>query len=191
MSDVGRSYRASTAARWLPRTLGAAILVASTLWALRADPRIDPLAPYVARFVVLVGALAAFVVVRAGAEVRHEVSLDDTGIRIGSGGRMRSLEWPDVERLDWIAPFTSGRRWIPAAALVDRFGAAWRLPALIADGDGLIRELLRRSGRSDLAAWAEVYRLERRMRRHGSRSAIGYATAAAFVLAALVGSALG
>ena len=72
------------------------------------------------------------------------------------------------------------------AAIVDRHGARWRLPALLRDGDRLIDELVRRTGRHDLAVWAETLHLRRRMGRATIVTAAGYCAGLAFLVASAI-----
>jgi len=99
-------------------------------------------------------------------------------------GRMASLAWDDVLRLDWDPLFRHYGCWPPALVLVHRRGQRFRVPALIAGGDRFVADLLARSGRSDLASWAGAHRLEARMARAKWWVAVGYAAAACIVAVA-------
>ena len=70
--------------------------------------------------------------------------------------------------------------------LIDRWGKAWRLSALLDGGDRLIDELLAITGRSDLASWVEVLRWRRRLGRARQLCAVGYTAAAMLLVAAIV-----
>ena len=85
-----------------------------------------------------------------------------------------------------MAPFGASRFWLPAAVLVDRQGREWRLSALLASGDRLVEEIVERSGREGLAAWAKEHRVGKRMSRATLRVRVGYAVALAILLVAAV-----
>ena len=59
----------------------------------------------------------------------------------------------------------------------------WRISALIDDGDRLLAELIRRTGRHDLQAWAETLDLFGVLSRARRRVLIGYVAAAAILVA--------
>jgi len=178
-------YAAGAAARWLPRAVAGALLAATMAGGLRIDPASSALAPWIRAFVVLVGALAALAVVRRGSEVRARFAVDADGLVVRVGRHERRLPWRSMTRLEWLPPFAGARTWLPAFAVVDDAGRAWRVPAVVEDGDRLVDELVRRSGRNDLAAWAESQALRDRMARARSRVVIGYAVAALAFAAAV------
>lgn len=176
-TEPDRLYRCGTAARWLPRTLAAAILVTAMLGAFRLDPAGAALLPMVRQFVVFAGALLALGVARKGAEVRIRFGLASNALIVTVGSRNWRLLWPEIQRLDWAAPFAGSLSWLPATVLIDRDGRSWRVPALIDGGDQLLVELLRRAERHDLDSWAEVYHVVPRMARYRLRIRVGYAIA--------------
>lgn len=179
---VEMEFRCGLAARWLPRVLAAAVLVAAVLAAFRVDPaEVLTASRYLRRGVALFGALAALWIVKKGAEVRTAVGIRGDQLVFRVGARSYELLIRDLERLEYETPFAVTRTWLPALVLRDRFGQPWRVSALISDGGTLIAELLRRTGRSDLATWSETLRLPRKMGQAGVRVAIGYAAAATIV----------
>jgi hypothetical protein len=180
-------YCCSAAARWLPRILAASLLAAGLLAAFHFERR--PNVPYASQFeafLVLVGGVLAFWVVKAGAEVRLRLRFEDGRLWFSYGGRSAALELRDIERFEYAAPFVAGRRWLAAAQIIDRGGAVWRVPALLANGGEWLDELLRRTGRSDLDAWAEALNLRERMSRAGRHLAIGYGVALGLIAVATV-----
>jgi hypothetical protein len=182
-SIVDRTFRCGVAARWLPRALGGAVLAASTLVSLEVDSTIVRLLPHVRSLMVITGALLAWVIVRRGEEVRLVFGLARDALWIGGEPDGVRLQFRDIRRLDWAPPFSGSLAWIPAAVVVDRNGKPWRVPALVDEGDAMVRELLARAGRHDLDTWAEVYRVPARMGRYRARVRTGYAIALAVVLA--------
>jgi len=172
-------------ARWLPRTLAGAVLAAATLAALRIDPAIESLVPFVRRFVVVAGAVAALGIARKGAEVRCRFAVTADALHVEIGSRRPRLVLDDIRRLDWAPPFAGSTNWLPAAVAIDREGRSWRIPALVEDGAGLIEQLLRHAGRNDLDGWADVRRLRERMGRSGLLLRVGYALALAVLLSGL------
>ena len=70
--------------------------------------------------------------------------------------------------------------------LRDRFGQPWRVSAFLDHGDRFLEQLLERTDRSDLRAWAETLNLGARLGRSRRRVIIGYAAAAAFLVAGVV-----
>jgi len=181
-----RIYRCSGAARWLPRGLAAAVLVAAMLGAFRIETSADPLLPHVRRFVVLVGAVLAVGIVRKGREVRCTFGLTRDAIVIAAGSRSIRLELEEIQRLDWAGPFGGSLNWMPAALLIDNDGRSWRVPALVERGDELFTELLGRAARHDLEAWADAYHIVARMARYPFRVRVGYVVVAATLVAGVV-----
>ena len=178
-------FRCGLAARWLPRAMAAAILVTAMLASWRIDERVSQTVwGYARHAVVLAGALAALGLLRQGGEVRVDVRLEEGRLEFVHGARATSLRLADIDSLRYAPPFSVTRHWLPATVLLDRWGKVWRLSALLVDGGELIRGLLERAARNDLSSWAEVHRLEARMGRAGQRVVIGYAVAAALILAA-------
>ena len=167
--------------------LAAAILIAALLAAERFDlPTGLGFARPLRFSLMLVGALMAFWIVRTGAELRLRVSLADDGIRFDHDARITFLEYDEIHRLSYAVPFALTRLWIPAVVLIDEQGRGWRLPALLTNGDQLLGELIRKSGREDLQAWADSLGLMRRLGRAQLLTAIGYLTSAGLIAAAAV-----
>jgi hypothetical protein len=162
------------------------VLVATTLGAFHVEPRADTLLPYIQRFVVLVGALLAVMIVRRGAVVRRAFGLAGDSLLVSDGRHTSRLRLADVERLDYAAPFGGTTSWIAATELTDRDGRVWRIPALLEDGDRLVRNLIERSGRNDLESWAEAYRVVPRMGRSASHVRMGYAAVVGLLVAGVV-----
>jgi len=181
-TEAERFYGCGAAARWLPRTLAAAVLVTAMFGALRIDGSGDSLLPTVRRFVVVAGALLALGVARRGSEVRCRFGLTEHALTVAVGSRRFGLDLADIQRLDYAAPFSGSLNWLPATVLVDKDGRSWRVPALVDRGDELLEEILRRVNRHDLDSWAEVYRIVPRMGRYSFRIRFGYGVAAAIVL---------
>lgn len=138
---------------------------------------LDALGP----FVGMVGAVTALWLVHRGGEVRRRITVDATAVTVRQGRFEHTLLWSDVRELRWQAPFTARGLWLSALAVVDSGGRVWRVPAMIGDGPGLLRAMLRCSERSDLRAWAEALSLERRLRRAPWIVAGGYTIALAIV----------
>ena len=180
-------YRCGSAARWLPRALAGSLLVSALLVAYRFDPYTEFQFVRVFRIaLILFGAWAALWILKSGAEVRLEVLFDTRRIWFGRPPGAPHLEFSEIERLDYHPPFSGSRaRWLPAAILLGRDGKLRRVPALVKNGDLLVKELLERSGRSDLASWAESLHLMRRMERSALNIAVGYLLAALILAAAL------
>ncbi|HXV77144.1 MAG TPA: hypothetical protein VD788_12575 [Candidatus Polarisedimenticolaceae bacterium] len=180
-AEPARWYRCSTAARWLPRVIGASLLIATMLGAFRVEARKYTPLPYFQRLVVLAGALVALAVVRRGAELRRSFGLAGDELVVAVGARRSRLSLAEIERLYFAAPFAGTTSWIAATVLVDRDGRQWRLPALIRDGGELVTACLARAGRNDLEAWADAYRVVAKMGRASLHVWVGYATAAALL----------
>jgi hypothetical protein len=181
-----RLYACGPAARWLPRVLAAAILVAAMLVAYRFDPhRSLTFARSLQGILVVLGAAIGLWIVRSGAELRVRVGLAREGVRFDYGRGAVTLAYDDVVRFDFESPLSSSRRLWPAAVLLDDRGRSWRLPALIGGGERLIRELVAASGRDDLESWAGSLGLARRMGHATALVAVGYTMAAAVVTAAI------
>ena len=70
-----------------------------------------------------------------------------------------------------------------ALVLRDRFGQPWRVSAFLDHGDRFLEQLLERTDRNDLRAWAETLNLAAVLGRSRRRVVIGYVTAAAFLVA--------
>jgi hypothetical protein len=188
-SDEGASsasseveFRCRAAARWMPRTLSAAFLVGAMLAAFRLDAaKYLTFGPSVQGGVVVVGGIVALWILRAGAEARLRVRFDGGLLHFSAGSRNAALKLDAVDRLDREAPFGPSRRLFPAVVILDRDGRPWRVPVVIRPGEPLVREIVARTGRSDLEAWAESLRLEAWMRGGQWFVVAGYALAAAIV----------
>ena len=180
-------YRCGAAARWLPRVLAGSLLAAALVATKRVDPElvISGSRGFRAAAVMLAGILAVWIV-RRGGEVRLRIAVDDTDLVFESGAERSTLHLVDVEALRYDAPFGVSRSWLPATVLIDRGGREWRLPALLDAGDRLVEEILERSGKQNLEAWAQALRIQSRMSRGGSRVRLGYAAAAAILGAGLL-----
>lgn len=180
-------FRCSAAARWLPRALAGATLSTSLFMMFRIEHQ-DALGVFQALrvIVVLLGAALALWLLRRGAELRVRVTLEAARLRLAYGARSAALDFESIGRLEYETPFAASRSWIPATILLDRQGRPWRLPALLSRGDGLIAELLQRSGRNDLAAWVDALNLSRRMGRASRLVGAGYLVAAAILAVGLV-----
>lgn len=181
-TEPERFYGCGAAARWLPRTLAAAVLATAMFGALRIDGSGDALIPTVRRLVIVAGALLALGVARKGSEVRCRFGLTDRALTVAVGSRRFDLELAAIQRLDYASPFSGSLNWLPATVLVDKDGRSWRVPALVNEGDELFEDLLRRTDRHDLDSWAEVYRIVPRMARYSFRIRFGYGVAAAIAL---------
>lgn len=179
---VERRYRCGTAARWLPRSLGGAVLVLATLTALDLDPAIARMLPFVRQLVLATGALLAWGIVRGGAEVHVVFGLARDALVVGTDGKGPRLRFEDIERVGWAPSMSGSLAWIPAAVLTDRSGTVWRLPGLLEDGGELVRELVKRAGRSDLETWVEVYRLSTRLNGARARLGAGYGVVVGLLL---------
>jgi hypothetical protein len=189
VSEAGSTIHAcGRAARWLPRTLAGAVFAAGLLAMARpgtSGADAPPARPFRAA-VVLVAGVAALWIVRRGGELRGRNVVGPDSLAFEQGPHRTELPFDEVESLRYEAPFGVSRSWLPAAVVVGRDGRAWRLPALLADGARAIETVIERSGRSDLAAWAEAQRVVERMGRATTHVRLGYAGAAAIVLVTLV-----
>jgi len=178
-------YSAGAAARWLPRALAAAVLLASLLAAERFDlPRELNFTRPLRYSLMLVGGLLSLWFVRTGGELRVRISLGDRGIRFAHGTSATFLGYDEIHRLSYAVPFANRSQWIPAVVLIDESGRGWRLPALLTRGDQLLDDLIRKSDREDLLAWADSLGLMRRLGRAPILTAIGYLTAVGLICAA-------
>ena len=186
MSEVA-SFRCGPAARWLPRVLAAALLAAGTLAAFRMDPHGVLLgSSYLRNGVALAAGLFALWIVRKGTEVRMVVGVGDEDLIMSHGSRSFKLPYDRIDRLGYAAPFAATRNWLPALLIWDKERTCWRILSLLSDGDRLLRLLLEKTDRDDLAAWSETLKLERLMQRSGHRVAMGYILSAAILAAGLV-----
>ena len=182
MKHTAVSYRCGAAARWLPRVAAAAVLLAFLLVSFRfqaweSNPGGSPLRV----FMVVIGAAIGLWILRSGAEVRLKVDLEDERVRLSYGTVSSTVALDKVDRFEFDHPMTASRRLLPAAVLLDEKGTAWRLPVVLESGADLIDAIVERSGREDLAAWADSLPLRQRMNRAGLVTAVGYGAAAAVV----------
>ena len=169
-------HSCSIPARWLPRALAVSLLASAALAILALDPG-APFSATVKGLVMAAAALGALWLVRAGSEVRMEVSVGARTISFGSGRRFVELPLEEVEALDFDPVFSSGRLWLPAAVLVDRKERRWRIPAFIRQGPQLLEKILVACGRDDLRSWAEARRIGPRMARSRALVTVGYLAA--------------
>jgi len=172
-------YSCGTAALWLPRVLGGAVLTAGLLVAFGLDSgmNVQFMRQFRAAIAVIAG-LAALWVLRRGGEVRIGFGLREDGLVFVVGSRRIDLRYRDIEGVRYEPPFAVSRSaWIPAVAVIDRSGVSWRIPALVTDGGDLVAQLVSRTGREDLAAWADALDLRERMSRSRRWVVAGYSLA--------------
>lgn len=177
-------YGCSGAVLWLPRVLAAAVVVASMLAAFRLEmSQGASLAKPIQGGVIVVGAFIGLWILRAGSEVRLRMHFDGPRLFFSLGRQSAAVELDAIVRLAREAPFGASRRLLPAAVLIEQNGRPWRLPVVLDHGAELIDDLLERSGRSDLAAWAEILELKQHMQRKQTVIVVGYSVALLVVLA--------
>jgi hypothetical protein len=178
-------FLCSALARRLPLILVAAMVAAAAILAARIDPagRV-PNSGVMKGLLVAAAAVLGVRIFLSLSELRLSARLRGGDLLLELRGRMASLSWDDILRLDWDPAFRHYGRWPPALVLIDRRAQRFRLPALIAGGDRLVADLLARSGRADLAAWAGAHRIEARMARARWWTAAGYVAAACVVAVA-------
>jgi len=181
----GLAFRCAAAARWLPRVLAASVLVAALLAARRIAPAAAAVGGFawIGPLVVVVGAWFGLWIVRGGSEVWRVIRVTDEMLQFELGRHRTRLPLDQIQALSWQPPLAVRGRWLPAAAAIDSEGLEYRIPALLSNGSDAIRELLRCSGRRDLATWAETLALERRMGRAAGLTIAGYAGSAAVLSA--------
>ena len=177
-------FRCGPLARWLPRALAGAVLVAALLAGQRIEQR-GGAGAQAQLLIVAAGAILALWVLRQGSEVRVEVEIDDRGLAFCRGAHRSALPFSAIERLTWAPSFSLSRTWVPGCVVLDAEGRHWRLCALLNRGDRLVEELVRRAGRDDLAIWAKERSLLRHMARTGMFVVLGYAAAATILVLAL------
>lgn len=177
-------FRCGPLARWLPRALAGAMLVAALLAGQRIEHR-GGVGAQAQLLIVAAGAILALWVLRQGSEVRVEVEVDDRGLVFIRGAHRSALSFSAIEGLTWAPSFSLSRTWVPGCVLLDAEGRHWRLCALLHHGDRLVEELLRRAGRDDLAIWAAERFVVRHMARTGIFVVLGYAAAATTLVLAL------
>jgi hypothetical protein len=176
------SYTCGPAARWLPRTLAGAVLVAGLLASAHVDAAL-PGARTLRALLVVVAAIAALWVVRKAGEVRFRVTAGATRLTFEHRAHSASLLYEDIDAIRFEAPFGASRSWLPATVLVDRQGRDWRLCALLSSGDRLVGDIVVGSGREGLATWADEHHVRQRMARSHLRVRLGYAVALVVLLA--------
>ena len=182
-----RIYGYSAAARWLPRTLAAAVMIASTILSARIYTGVAGTGWSHSRtLVILAGAACALVIVRSGGMVRAEFSLTKEALRLRIGKHTLELPYELIVSLTYETPFVRPREWLPAMVLTDRFGKRWRVPALLTDGETFVTDLTRAVGRDELRSFASAHRLTNRMAASRGRLIWGYSLALGLVLAAIV-----
>lgn len=187
MEGEVETFRCGPAARWLPRVLGATLLATLTLAAYRMDPHgLLPGSAWLRRSVVLAGGLVALWIVRKGGETRIATGIGEEGLLLSCGPRSRTLPYDRISRLGYAAPFAATRNWLPAMLLWDRDRNCWRILSLLQGGDRMLRTLLEKAGREDLAIWAETLKLEQRMAASGRRIMIGYMVSGLVLAAGLL-----
>jgi hypothetical protein len=180
-------YRCSAAARWLPRTVAATVVLATLFVTGRFEGAPGVVGSPRLRMALWIGAgLFALWVLRKGAELRLRCWLTGDSLVFDYGTKPNSLPFGEIESLKFAPPFSWRRSWIAATVIQDRRGQAWRLPVALVDGDLLVNELVTRSGREDLAAWVDALNVLPRMRRGRLHPFLAYAIAAAVAAAAIV-----
>jgi hypothetical protein len=180
-------YRCGLAARWLPRVLAAAVLVAAVLAAFRFDPyEVLTASKYLRKLVAVLGGVLALWIVRKGGEVRTAFAVGVEEMSVRHGSREYCLRLEDLDRLSYETPFAQSRTWLPALVLRDRFGQAWRVSSLLERGDRFLEELLVKTGRNDLRAWADTLQLGAVMAGAARRVLVGYLVSALILAAGLI-----
>jgi hypothetical protein len=168
-------FSCGTAARWLPRTLAAAMLFVGMFTVARLQSEAPVYGVRMFRILLVVAAAAAALwIVRKGGELRLIVSFAEDRVDFELGSRSAGVAYEEIDAVGYEAPFGPSRSWLPAAVLLDRQGRAWRLSALLSDGGRLVDEFVRRSGREDLAAWIDAQNIRSKMSRSAMRIRIGY-----------------
>jgi hypothetical protein len=181
----GEVHACPASARRLSWVLAAALVAAAAILAARMDPagRVRSSALMKGLLVAAAAVLGARIALSL-AELRLTVRVRERDVLLELRGRMASLAWEDILRLDWDPPFRHYARWSPALVLVDRRGRRFRIPALVTGGKRLVADLLEAAGRSDLAEWAAAQSLAARMARSRWWAVAGYVVAACTVAAA-------
>jgi hypothetical protein len=180
-------FRCGRAARWAPRVLAAAMIVAVLLVTRRFQDAPGIIGGMQVRWALWIGAaFVALWILNKGAELRVQVGLSAEGLDFSYGARPALLPFGRIETLRFDPPFSARRSWVAATVLLDERGEAWRLPVALESGDRLVADLVQRTGREDLATWADVLRIERRMRKGTLHTLAVYAAAAGILVAALV-----
>lgn len=185
MSQEGRTYRCSAAARWLPRVLAGAVLAAAMIASWPRPDAVPPPPRLLQPLVVVLGAAFALWVVRKGSVLRREIDLGVDGLTFRIGRHERVLDYVDVRRIDGRGPFEGVLHWVPAVVLIDVFEKAWDVPVALEDGPAFLDDLLDAAGDDELQAWAEARGLRGRMERAGWFVPSGYVAAAVLVAGAV------
>ena len=114
------SYRCGVSARWMPRTVAAAVLLAALLGSFRLEAGDLNSTGFPLRvFLMVSGGAMALWILRSGAEVRLVVALEDERVTLSYGGRRSSsLPLSRIEHFEFDYPMTASRRLLPAAVLL-------------------------------------------------------------------------
>ena len=181
----GGAYACPASTRRVSWVLAAALVAAAAILAARMDPagRLPNSAVMKGLLVAAAAVLGARIALSL-AELRLTVRVRERDVLLELRGRMASLAWEDILRLDWDPPYRLYSRWSPALVLVDRRGRRFRIPALVRGGERLVADLLEAAGRSDLSDWAAAQSLAARMARSRGWAVAGYVAAACVVAAA-------
>ncbi len=157
-------FRCTAAARWLPRTLAAAVLVSAVILSTRIYSGVAGTHWSHSRtLVVVVGAAFALAIVRSGGIVRAEFSLAAESLRLRIGRHERELPYEQVVSMIYETPFVNPREWLPSLVLIDRFGKRWRVPSFLADGERFVTDLTEAAARDDLRSFASAHDLSAKM----------------------------
>lgn len=180
-------FRCTAAARWLPRTLAAAVLVGSMILSMRIYAGVAGTGWSHARtLVVLVGAACALVIVRSGGMVRAEFSFGAEALRLRIGRHRQELPYELIVSMVYETPFVKAWEWLPALVLIDRFGKRWRVPSFLSEGERFVSELTAAAARDDLRSFASAHDLPAKMAATRGRLTWGYSLALALIVAALL-----
>jgi hypothetical protein len=172
------SYVCGPAARWLPRALSGSVLTAGLLAVARLGGVAGiPMSQGFRLLLMMLAAAAALWIVRRGGEVRIRVSVAADGVVFEAGSHRACVFFEKIRALRFEGPFGPSRSWLSAAVIVDNTDREWRLSGLLARGERLIDEIVRRSGREDLGAWVEAHAIRDKMARAALRVRAGYTLA--------------